>query len=155
KKEVWLSVDADYVRRGKIVGFLSGLDFAGKPGDDEEGLIFLRNNSYFGAVFLTQNDAPTLRMLVNREGFIPESGYEHLVSILRTAVYLSVRVRASAKITSRQERSQKRKLQAADSEISRKDLRELVAESVEKANTLAAEAKRMALAGDFNGAQKR
>ncbi|HBB96344.1 MAG TPA: hypothetical protein DC054_13235 [Blastocatellia bacterium] len=155
QKDDWLSIDADYVRRGKTLGFLSGLDFAGKPGDDEEGLIFLRNNSYFGAVFLTQNDAPTLRMLVNREGFIPESGYEHLVGILRTAIYLSVRVRASAKITSRQERSQKRKLQAADSEISRKDLRELVAESVENANTLAAEAKRMALAGDFNGAKKR
>ena len=155
-KDDWLSINSDYSRREKSLSFLSGLEFAGKPGDEDEGLIFLRNNSYFGAVFLTQDDAPTLRMLVNREGFIPEAGYEHLVSILRTAIYLSVRVRASAKTTSRQERSEKRRIQAADSfDVSRKDLREVVAESVEKANALAAEAKRMALAGDFNGAQKR
>jgi signal transduction histidine kinase len=153
-KDDWLSINADYGRRDKRLSFLSNLSFAGKPGDEDEGLLVLKNNSYFGAVFLTQDDAPSLRMLVNREGFIPEAGYEHLVDIVRTGIYLSVRVRASSKITSRQERSQKRRLQAADSlDDSRKDLRELVAQSVAKANTLASEAKRLALSGDFKGAQ--
>lgn len=154
-KDDWLSIESDYGRREKSLSFLSGLEFAGSPGDEDEGLVFLRNHSYFGAVFLTQNDAPTLRMLVNREGFIPEAGYEHLVGIVRTAIYLSVRVRASAKLTPRKERGLKRRLHAAESDASRKDLREVVAESVAKANALAADAKRMALAGDFEGAQKK
>jgi len=153
-KDDWLSIDADYGRRDKRLRFLSDLTFAGKPGDEEEGLLVLKNNSYFGAVFLTQDDAPSLRMLVNREGFIPEQGYEHLVNIVRTGIYLSVRVRAASKIVSRQERSQKRKLQAADSlDDSRKDLREVVAQSIERANSLASEAKQLALSGDFQGAQ--
>jgi len=120
-KDDWLSIDADYTRRLKTLPFLSDLPFAGKPGDEEEGLLFLRNSSYFGAIFLTQKNAPTLRMLVNREGFIPEAGYEHLVSILRTAIYLSVRLRASSKITTRLERREKRREQAAESvEVSRR-----------------------------------
>ena len=40
-------------------------DEADEAGDWE--LSVLTNKSYTGAVFLTQNDAPTLRMLVNRE----------------------------------------------------------------------------------------
>ena len=155
-KDDWLSINADYTRRQKSLSFLSNLDFAGEPADEDEGLLFLRNSSYFGAVFLTQKNASSLRMLVNREGFIPESGYEHLVNILRTAIHLSVRVRASSKITSRRERSEKRREQAADSvDTSRKDLREVVAQSVERANMLALDAKRLALAGDFNAAQQK
>src|SRR5205814_1736389 len=86
-KDDWLSINADYTRRQTSLSFLSDLDFAGKPADEDEGLLFLRNSSYFGAVFLTQKIAPSLRMLVNREGFIPEAGYEHLVNILRTAIH--------------------------------------------------------------------
>jgi hypothetical protein len=155
-KDDWLSLDADYSRRQKSLTFLSDLTFAGKPADEDEGLLFLRNSSYFGAVFLTQENASSLRMLVNREGFIPEAGYEHLVNIVRTAIHLSVRVRASSKITSRRERSEKRREQAVDSvDMGRKDLREVVTQSVERANMLAMEAKRLALAGDFNAAQQR
>jgi signal transduction histidine kinase len=155
-KDDWLSINADYARRQKSITFLSNLPFAGEPTDEDEGLLILRNNSYFGAVFLTQKDAPTLRMLVNREGFIPEAGYEHLVEILRTGVYLSVRVRALSKIEIRQERSEKRRLSASNSlEPSRKDLRAAVEESVEKANALASEAKRLALAGNFEEAQEK
>lgn len=157
-KDDWLSIDGDYSRRQKSLAFLSDLPFAGKPADKREGLLVLRNNSYFGAVFLTQKDAPTLRMLVNREGFIPEAGYEHLVSILRTAIYLSVRVRASSKITPRDERRERRKVQAAvslDASIARKDLRRLVVESVEKASVLAAEANQLAISGDFKSAREK
>jgi len=43
--------------------------------------MFLGNSAYFGAVFLTAADAPGLRMLVNREGFVPEGGYDDLIAL--------------------------------------------------------------------------
>ncbi len=155
----WLSIDSTYTSRPKTLSYLSELGLEDTE-DKQEGLLYLRNTSYFGAVFLTLSQAPTLQMLVNREGFIPEQGYENLIQIVRTGVDLSVRVRAAAKIESRGERRTQRRLQAAASvtveeDHSRLNLRQAVDLSVRRASELANEARRLAAAGDIDSAQIR
>ena len=155
-KDDWLSLDADYKKRQKTLTFLSERSFAGAPVDENEGLQFLGNSGYFGAVFLTVGGAPDLRMLVNREGFVPESGYDRLVELIRTALYLSVRVRAAGKIVERGSRREERRRQAAESvEPSRLDLRQAVESSVRKAGDLAMEARRLAASGEFDRAKEK
>jgi hypothetical protein len=110
-KDDWLSIDADYRMRPKSLAFLRGFGFDPPDDDPREGLSFLGNQAYFGAVFLTSSGLQTtsgtsmLNMLVNREGFIPNAAYSHLQEVLRTALYLSVRVRAAS---SKGEREKKR-----------------------------------------------
>ncbi len=153
-KDDWLSIDADYKKRQKTLPHLSGLEFAGDPTDDREGLLSLGNSAYFGAVFLTAADAPGLRMLVNREGFVPEGGYDELIRIVRTAVNLATRVRAASKVAQRDKRREERRESAAASvEPSRLDLRQAVEVSVRRASEFASEARKVAATGDFVGAK--
>ena len=91
----WLRLDADYTRRREPFE-LGG--FGGQPlGDpvDGETLLRLANSNYYGGVFLTDSGAPMLNMLINREGFIPDEGFEILKDLVRRGVDLSVRMRAS------------------------------------------------------------
>jgi signal transduction histidine kinase len=64
---------------------------------------------YFGAVFLTQTDAPGLQMLVNREGFVPNQNHEILGGLIRTGIDLSTRVRAATSELHRASRREDRK----------------------------------------------
>ena len=153
-KDDWLSIDADYRKRQKTLPHLSALSFAGEPTDENEGLLSLGNSAYFGAVFLTAANAPGLRMLVNREGFVPEGGYDELVRILRTAIHLSTRVRAASRIAEREERRKDRRDNAvASAEPSRLDLRQTVEVSVRRASEFATEARKVAASGDFVAAK--
>jgi signal transduction histidine kinase len=149
-KDDWLSIDSDYKKRQKTLPHLSGLQFAGDATDEQEGLVSLGNSAYFGAVFLTAADAPGLRMLVNREGFVPEGGYDELVKVVRTAVNLATRVRAASRVAERDKRREERRENAASSvEPSRLDLRQAVEVSVRRASELATEARKVAATGDF------
>jgi signal transduction histidine kinase len=76
--------------------------------EDRPGLVALPNKHYFGAVFLTQANAPSLRMLVNREGFVPDAVYENLVRTVRNGIDLATRVRAVATAQQRFSRRSKR-----------------------------------------------
>ncbi len=112
-KDDWLSIDADYTRRRRTLELLQDWrgdkDLPEVAGDDKDAsLVHLPNNNYLGAVFLTQNNASSLRALVNREGFIPEAGFDTLVGLVRIGVDLCTRVRASAGYPKRQERKQRR-----------------------------------------------
>jgi signal transduction histidine kinase len=80
----WLSLDLDYTRRSRDLNVLS-------------------NRSYFGAVFLTQERGPSLKMLVNREGFVPDAAFESLREIVRRGIALSTRLRAAVKAQAEQE----------------------------------------------------
>ena len=155
-KDDWLSIDADYARRSKTLPLLSDLGFAGNPADEEEGLQFLRKNAYFGAVFLTLAGAPKLRMIVNREGFIPDQSYEDLAQVVRTAIYLSVRVRAAAKRDLRDKRSEARRAKSTSKDdIPRVELRKALSDSIKIATAHADEAKKLAAKGDFEAARNR
>lgn len=149
-KNDWLSLDADYRTRPKSLSFLSDRDFP-ESEDKDEGMVFLGNRSYFGAVFLTTSGAPSLRMLVNREGFVDDPSYEHLVDVLRTAIYLSVRVRAAAKQRTRVERREVRQGKPPP----RIELKQAVEHSVGRAAELAQEARQLAVQGDYGAASSR
>ena len=103
----WLSIDSDYTRRPRQLELLRDLDFSAEWDDTDvdEGLTRLPKNNYFGGVFLTQEHAPTLRILVNREGFVPEAGFLALVEHVRTGVDLCTRVRAAAGLAERRKRA--------------------------------------------------
>ena len=107
----WLSIDADYASRARQLDMLKDLpivaEFKGK--DPDKGLTRLRHVNYFGGVLLTQEGAPSLRVLVNREGFVPEAAFDTLVRLVRTGVDLCTRVRAAANLKARLRRREERR----------------------------------------------
>jgi len=108
----WLSLDRDNTTRGRTFvdhNVDKQLLAQFQPAEMEgAGLLHLPNRHYFGGVFLAERSAPTLRMLVNREGFIPDEGYETLVDLIRKGVDLSTRVQAAANAVTRSERRELR-----------------------------------------------
>ena len=107
----WLSIDRDYARRPRQLELLKDLDFGFEwELDPDEGLTRLPSNNHFGGVFLTQERAPTLRILVNREGFVPEAGFHTLVRLVRTGVDLLARVRAASNLKARKKRRERRRM---------------------------------------------
>ena len=108
QKDDWLSIDADYTRRPRQLEMLQEYGFSQEKHDPDEGLIRVPSNNYYGAVFLTQERSPTLRILVNREGFIPEAGFNELVKLVRIGIDLCTRTRAASELANREERKQAR-----------------------------------------------
>ncbi len=108
-RDDWLSINADYTRRPRQLEMLQKLRLDVEATDPDEGLIRLPNNNYFGAVFLTQERCPSLRVLVNREGFIPEAGFDALVDLVRAGIDLCTRARAAAAFEHRQQRREDRR----------------------------------------------
>ncbi len=109
QKDDWLSLDVDYTRRPRQLEMLEKLRLSVEAADPDEGLIRVPSNNYFGAVFLTQESCPSLRVLVNREGFIPEAGFDTLVDLVRTGIDLCTRARAAAGYERRQQRREDRR----------------------------------------------
>jgi signal transduction histidine kinase len=107
----WLKLDADYTRRSRTLDTLENwdLDDLAQEDDKDAALTFFPNNNYFGGVFLVHDHAQNLRMLVNREGFVPEGGYEHLVLLVRMGIDLCTRVHASASYHQRKARKERRR----------------------------------------------
>jgi signal transduction histidine kinase len=108
----WLQLDKDTAERGRW-SLDADSDLTGQlrkaERDNDAGLIHLPNKHYFGAVFLTERNAPALRMLVNREGFIPNQSFLDLATIVRTGIDLSTRVQMAASEKKRAEhRAQRR-----------------------------------------------
>ena len=104
----WLGLDLQRASRGRS---LSGED-TDDPADSEAALSRPGNRQLFGAVFLTERAAPQLRMLVNREGFVPEAGYLAMTKLLSAAIDLYVRESARAREAPRSKRRQERQQQA-------------------------------------------
>ncbi len=107
----WLKIDADYTRRARTLDTLKNWDLEDLdyPDDKDAALTFFPNNNYFGAVFLVHEHAENMRMLVNREGFVPEGGYDHLTLLVRTGIDLCTRVYASASFLDREARRERRR----------------------------------------------
>lgn len=145
----WLSLDYDYSRRVKQSKYLSGVPIDLAEAKDE-GLVSLRSTSYFGAVFLTLEGTPGLRMLVNREGFVPDAQYDELVQVLRTAIDLSTRVRAQTRVAKSQERREAR--QENSREVARQELRVQVEAAVARAGDFSTKAIHSAQAGNVEQA---
>jgi signal transduction histidine kinase len=90
----WLDIDRDTTERTRALTHLDPQVDALFPAVKDEGLLLLPRKHYFGAVFLTQEDAPHLAMLVNREGFVPDEAFTSLRELIRLGVDLMTRVRA-------------------------------------------------------------
>ena len=121
QKDDWLSIDADYTRRPRQLEMLEDRELNSGGRDPDAGLIRLPNNNYFGAVFLIQEHCPTLRTLVNREGFVPEAGFDALVGLVRTGIDLCTRTRAAASHARRQKRKQDRRSETSQTRATEQD----------------------------------
>ena len=104
----WLSLDHDYSRRPRQLEALKDFGFDSEVQDPDIGLIRVPSNNYYGAVFLTQEGCPDMRLLVNREGFVPEASFDTLVRTIRLGVDLLTRERAAAALESRKRRREQR-----------------------------------------------
>ena len=94
----WLFLDLESTRRQRSLARLhdlAGFDTDGlvREVQDNEGLLTLPNRQFLGGVFLTEDNAPGLRMLINREGFVPGPALDSVESIIRTAIDLNTRAR--------------------------------------------------------------
>lgn len=101
----WLLIDADYTRRRRQLELIKEFeDNIQIHTDSNEGLMRLPHNNYIGGVFLTHMGCSDLRVLVNREGFVPNSSFLELVRLVRIGIDLCTRVRARAAYSNRQHR---------------------------------------------------
>jgi signal transduction histidine kinase len=88
-----LRIDYDYARRSKA---LAGDDEDEEPkNDDTAGLLIPAGRAVFGAVVMTQESSKPLRMLVNREGFVPDGALDALSEVIKKGINLYVRERAA------------------------------------------------------------
>lgn len=140
----WLDLDKQYTSRGRRLPELS--TFKGLEPVKDEGLSAVPNNNYYGAVFLTTEGAPTMRTLVNREGFVPDRAVSDLQLILRTGTDLLTRARAAATLESRQRRRRER-LGPGDAGLGL-----ALGESLERATAHAEDAHELVAQGDVEGA---
>jgi signal transduction histidine kinase len=154
----WLGLDRDVAERGrgKLLSTIPDLQELLSEGEnaEEASLLTTPNKHYFGAVFLTQHGGQKLRMLVNREGFVPDQPFETLVMLVRGGIDLATRVRAAASEQQRAERRQarsKKRGASADSTPASSALRA----SASQAHTAAKEARRYLSAGNVSAAAKK
>jgi signal transduction histidine kinase len=95
----WLELEKDYRSRGKgELGRLRNYEKWNLPeGSDREGLVIQGNRQFCGAVFFTRNDASDLKILVNREGFLPSASFSFVRDMLRLGVDLQIRQNSAAR----------------------------------------------------------
>ena len=91
----WLRLNYQYSRRLRELNSPQTARFVLGTTNKDASLMILGNAAYFGGLFLTERGAAGLRMLVNREGFVPDTAFNDLADIVTNAIALSVRVRAA------------------------------------------------------------
>lgn len=102
----WLDLNRD--AKARTQGRLSSLkpltDYGLVLGDEHEGLAVKGASLYFGAVFLTREHSPGLRLLINREGFLPGPAFDDLQKNVRVAIDVCTRLRNLATLPQKEER---------------------------------------------------
>lgn len=95
----WLELERDYRSRGAAeLGRLRGYSNWDIPkGDDREGLVIQGNRQFCGAVFITRENAGDLKVLVNREGFLPGRTFDFIRDMVRLAIDLQTRQNSAAR----------------------------------------------------------
>ncbi len=109
-RDDWLSIAQRYIARSSNI---LGADEDAPADDDDEaedrpGLTQIPPQGVYGAVFLTESGAPTLKTLVNREGFVPNESFDALVDELSSAINIFARERAAVTYESRKQRREER-----------------------------------------------
>jgi len=90
----WLAIDRRYAVRGRNLPFSGEVDDP-RLADSQPGLIATPLRGMFGGVFLTETGAPDLRMLINREGFVPDEMFLEISDIVTNGLALQTRVSAA------------------------------------------------------------
>jgi signal transduction histidine kinase len=115
-RDDWLSVAQRYVARtSAIPGLDEELAADVDDEDDRPGLTTIPPQNIYGAVYLTERGAPNLKMLVNREGFVPNESFDALVEEITAGISILTRERAAASRAMRQERRQERERRRRES----------------------------------------
>ncbi len=153
----WLQLDKDYAERGRWS--LEGNDELFKQlrsaeRDVNAGLNHLPNKHYFGAVFLTERESAGLRMLVNREGFIPNQMFENLSAIVRTGIDLSTRVQMAANERSRAIHREQRRTVSDQKPERFVSATQLAQQRVSEAKDHAAKARQLFASGKIDSANR-
>ncbi|SCF45290.1 Histidine kinase-, DNA gyrase B-, and HSP90-like ATPase [Micromonospora purpureochromogenes] len=102
----WLYLDRDYSRRERSFEDPK-LDAASSRLLEPVGtetFLMQGNDQYAGAVFMTGDDAASLRPVVNREGFVQDAAFETLRELVRNGIDLLTRVRAAHRNAAKQQR---------------------------------------------------
>ncbi|ACY16547.1 ATP-binding protein [Haliangium ochraceum] len=113
----WLGLDRQYAQRDRGVSSIAKqlLDSTEEAASDADALLTtFPNRQCFGGVFLTHEGAPSLQMLVNREGFVPNNAFLTLQEIVKGGMELCVRAHAAARRSEREKRKAQRELGAAE-----------------------------------------
>jgi len=105
-KDDWLDLDRDYRSRGRgELGRLRQFSNWNLPeGDPGEGLVLQGNLQFFGAVFFTREQAGDLKILVNREGFLPGKSFDFVADMVRLGIDLQIRQGYAARTVAKQAR---------------------------------------------------
>lgn len=155
----WLELERDYRSRGR--GELPRLrqyaEWKLPEGDEREGLVIQGNRHFCGAVFLTRENAGDLRILVNREGFLPGPSFTFLRDMVRLGIDLQIRQNSAAREPVLQARSIDRARQeraAARADASEPPSAFLVASLQNDALSSLREARAALSRGDAKAAQK-
>ena len=101
----WLRLKQDSTERSRTLDLPDG--FSLEP-QHNEGLGVLPSKHYAGGVFLTQNRAPGLEMVINREGFVAGALFSNLADAVRRGVHLLTRVRASVVVEEKRRKKRKK-----------------------------------------------
>jgi signal transduction histidine kinase len=154
----WLRLDEFYNKRSRASDSVGGglfEDDDDQPSDRNEPLSRPPNRQVLGGVFLTLDGAPTLKMLVNREGFIPDVAFHFVESSLRWSIDVLSRELAVATASKRLERREQRREGARDT-ISgpASNATSRVAASISDSVELLRQARRALAAGDSDTSKK-
>lgn len=96
----WLEIDRDRARRGPLRYEDPSLPDSSAT---DARIYQLNNQNYIGAVFLHEESAGGLEMVVNREGFLPGPAMDEITDTVRRGIDLAVRVRAALGAADREE----------------------------------------------------
>jgi signal transduction histidine kinase len=120
-RDDWLDIDKDYRSRGasELPRLRRYSNWNLPTGNSQELLTLQGSSHFFGGVFLTRDHGGDLRMLVNREGFLPSKDFESITDLVRLAIDLQVRQNYAARNVATQARKvdrerQKRAAERAD-----------------------------------------
>ncbi len=109
----WLRLKQDSTERSRTLALPDG--FSLEP-QHNEGLLLLPPKHYAGGVFLTQNRAPGLEMVINREGFVASGPFSTLAEAVRRGVHLLTRVRTSVVVEDKRRKKQKKEREQREAE---------------------------------------
>ncbi|HET9625833.1 MAG TPA: ATP-binding protein [Kofleriaceae bacterium] len=145
----WLGIDRAYAERSRATDKLSATLFSEE--DANLGLVSTPNRQYLGGIFLTSDGASALRMLVNREGFVPDAAFRKLQTLVNAGIGLATRVRAAASAEEREDRRRKRAQKQPSSE--EKSRTQEVIDNVSEATHVVTQARAALIAGKHTEAR--